>query len=106
MKQLLLSSHLYFSIDVPLLDIDINAWLCLTHILETKSMPTKQQILDKNKHFRLETMQDSEQRYLMDDKYAEACDNAFLKYLVGRKNTNPSYSNLTLSFDANVTFND
>ena len=74
MKQLLLSSHLYFFIDVPLLDIDINAWLCLTHILETKSMPTKQQMLDENKHFRLEAMQDSVQRHLMDDKYAEAWD--------------------------------
>ena len=74
MKQLLLSSHLYFFIEVPLLDIDINAWLCLTHILETKSMPTKQQMLDENRHFRLEAMQNSEQRYLMDDKYAEAWD--------------------------------
>lgn len=59
--------------NVPLLDIDVAAWLLLAYITGEKEIPTKEEMLQGNLQDQLLSMDDHDARYIMDENYAEAC---------------------------------
>jgi len=62
------------STDYPLLEIDVIAWLCLAYITGERAIPTKTQMLEENARELLESMQNHEVRYYIDENFKEAVD--------------------------------
>jgi hypothetical protein len=62
------------STDYPLLEIDVIAWLCLAYITGERAIPTKTQMLEENARELLESMQNYEVRYNIDENFKEAVD--------------------------------
>jgi len=70
--------YIFHITSFPIIETDTLAWLCLSYITGETPIPLREKMLEANNRDLLESMHDSDSRYVIDKEYSKASDAMFI----------------------------